>query len=239
MSDTFITSDEHYGHRGIITNCHRPFSSVDHMREEIVARHNKKVPNNTNYLTIHVGDMFWETMSEAEAMVTLGRLNGRHAFIWGNHDKTVKNGKDLQRMFAWIAHAHTLHFNKHKLTIYHYAQRVWDKSHQGAWHVYGHSHGGLPGIGHSFDIGVDCHNFEPWSLEEIEAKMAKTIIPPDKVWVKDDEGQRGSMAQQRTCNAPSGGSIPSAGSSFIRDYVKEFTERWKVNYAAALAERFR
>ncbi len=38
--------------------------------------------------------------------------------------------------------------------------------------LYGHSHNELPTVGKSIDIGVDGHNFEPWSLEEIEVKMA-------------------------------------------------------------------
>lgn len=228
MSDTFITSDEHYGHRSIIEACQRPFKSVAHMTEVLVANHNAKVPNSKNYLTIHAGDMFWLTMSEQEAMVTLGRLNGRHAFIWGNHDKTIAQGKNLQRMFDWVRDAHTLHFNKKKLTIYHYAQRVWNGSGRGAWHVYGHSHGELPGLGKSFDIGVDCHNFTPWSLEEIEAKMAKTkdsLIGQSATF----DANVAQQAEQGFCEPQVGGSIPSVGSRLKLDHTEylENIARWE------------
>ncbi len=39
----------------------------------------------------------------------------------------------------------------------HYAQRVWEHSHHGSWHVYGHSHGSLPDDikSKSIDVGVD------------------------------------------------------------------------------------
>ncbi len=30
------------------------------------------------------------------------------------------------------------------IVICHYAMRVWNRSHHGAWHLYGHSHGNLP-----------------------------------------------------------------------------------------------
>jgi calcineurin-like phosphoesterase family protein len=192
MSDTFITADEHYGHNFIREVCHRPFASIEEMREAIIERHNKKVPNKQSYLTIHVGDMFWRTVSEMEARGIINRLHGRHAFLFGNHDELIEQSLTIQQEFEWVRGknkentSHSIKVNKHLLVISHFAQRVWQKSHKGSWHVYGHSHGELPELGHSFDIGVDSHGFEPWSTEEIEAKMATTqsnhVIPADKIW---------------------------------------------------------
>lgn len=182
MSDVFITADEHYGHVKIIEFCHRPFNDVTEMTETLIERHNKKVPDSLNYLTIHVGDLFWHTLSLNEASTILGRLHGRHAFIYGNHDELIEK---YQRLFVgpgaafdWIkgenkaSGTHRLKFNKHDITLCHYAMRVWNASHKGSWMLYGHSHNELPVVGKSFDIGVDGHDFEPWSLEEIESKMA-------------------------------------------------------------------
>jgi calcineurin-like phosphoesterase family protein len=58
--------------------------------------------------------------------------------------------------------------------------RVWNKSHHGAWHLYGHSHGTLPDDPNalSFDCGVDCHNYTPISFEQVEAIMAKKTFKP-------------------------------------------------------------
>ena len=200
MSDTFITSDEHYGHNNIIQFCNRPFSSTEEMKEAIIERHNKKVPNKKSYLTIHAGDMFWQTMTVAEALEILIRLHGRHAFLYGNHDELMEESRFLPDAFEWVRGvnkentSHSVKFNKHLLVISHFAQRVWQNSHKGSWHVYGHSHGEIPELGHSFDIGVDSHNFEPWSLEEIEAKMLKTeshhVIPASKAW-------KGKVLEQR------------------------------------------
>jgi len=68
--------------------------------------------------------------------------------------------------------------------------RVWPKSHQGHWMVYGHSHQELPPQGLSFDIGVEGHNYAPWSLEEIESKMNKLtqhhVIAKDAVWDRSE-----------------------------------------------------
>lgn len=191
MSGIFITSDEHYGHKNILAYCKRPFADVTEMREELIRRHNAKVPDNPNILTIHLGDMFWNTVTEAEAAVILGRLRGSHAIIFGNHDELIERSLLLRHMFRWAegknkeSGTRIIRWNGHEIMLCHYAMTVWNNSHRGSWMLYGHSHGGLQTPGKSFDIGVDCHNFEPWSLEEIESEMAKRpqghIITPDKI----------------------------------------------------------
>ena len=192
MSNIFITSDEHYGHQRIIELANRPFKSVDEMTETLIERHNAVVPNSKGFLTIHVGDMFWHTLTIEEATRILGRLHGRHAFLFGNHDELIEKYRNLD--FDWIVGSNKaggseiIRYNKHKITLNHYAQRVWDGSHKGHWHLYGHSHGCLPGLGKSFDIGVDAHDFRPWSLEEIEAKM-ETLAPHHTI---DNTGRCGS-----------------------------------------------
>lgn len=57
------------------------------------------------------------------------------------------------------------------IVLCHYALRVWDRSHYGSWHLFGHSHGHLPGLGLSLDIGVDCHGYRPLSLAEVADNM--------------------------------------------------------------------
>lgn len=60
------------------------------------------------------------------------------------------------------------------IVMCHYAMRVWDRSHYGAWHLYGHSHGRLPPSEElSMDVGVDTHDFRPYSLDEVYAHMRR------------------------------------------------------------------
>jgi calcineurin-like phosphoesterase family protein len=47
------------------------------------------VPNSYGRLTIHAGDLFWETMSVQECKVILSRLHGRRALLFGNHDEVI------------------------------------------------------------------------------------------------------------------------------------------------------
>ena len=192
MSEIYITSDEHYGHENIIKYCKRPFVNVREMRDYIIAQHNKKVPRSPNVLTIHAGDMFWNTLTQKEASEILYQLNGKHAFLYGNHDELMEQEPWLRSQFVWVkgenkvGGAHLLNFHNKKLLVSHFAHRVWERSHKGSYHVYGHSHQGLPPLGKSFDIGVEGHDYSPWSLEEIFSRMETLeqhhVIPVEKRW---------------------------------------------------------
>ena len=78
---------------------------------------------------------------------------------------------------------------KRRIVLCHYAFRVWNKSHRGAWHLYGHSHGSLPDDPNSlsFDAGVDCHEFTPISYERVKEIMAeKRFLPVDHHGERDE-----------------------------------------------------
>jgi calcineurin-like phosphoesterase family protein len=166
----WFTSDEHIGHKNIIRFCNRPFDDLDHMKDELVRRHNEVVgPKDEVY---HLGDIaFKHTL----ATDYLGRLNGRHYHIRGNHDP---KGNTPILGFVWSKDTKVVKFRTedpeygaHEFYLSHYAHRVWPKSHYGTYHVYGHSHGELPGVGRSMDVGVDAHNYYPISAKQVITKL--------------------------------------------------------------------
>lgn len=55
----------------------------------------------------------------------------------------------------------------------HYAHRDWPGQHRCNIHLYGHSHGRLPGTAASTDVGVDCFDFRPVAIDEILARLAE------------------------------------------------------------------
>ena len=79
------------------------------------------------------------------------------------------------------------------LVLCHYALRVWDRAHYGAWHLYGHSHGTLPAWGLSLDVGVDSHDFRPINLDEVATRLnaAHAAMPSceGEMVTKDGEGE--------------------------------------------------
>jgi calcineurin-like phosphoesterase family protein len=58
----------------------------------------------------------------------------------------------------------------------HWAYCVWPQMHRGDIHLYGHSHGGLPGTAASTDVGVDCFDFRSVALEEIRVRLAENAL---------------------------------------------------------------
>jgi calcineurin-like phosphoesterase family protein len=162
----FFTSDTHFGHETIIRLCKRPFGSVEEMNETLVARWNETVaPGDTVY---HLGDFCYRN---AHAVSEYRRqLNGTIRLILGNHD-TLSAEDSAQ--FETISHIDQIKPNGHELFLCHYPMREWNRCWRGAWHLFGHVHGGLNHAphGYSMDVGVDGHDFRPWSLEEIASVM--------------------------------------------------------------------
>jgi calcineurin-like phosphoesterase family protein len=184
----YFTADEHYGHDnhngGIIKMCNRPFADLDDMREQLIARHNSKVPDSPDSVTVHLGDMFWRKLKTLECVAIVLRLNGRHVYINGNHEEVFNRPEShtLRVMFDDIADVKMLTVGKKMIWLSHYAHRCWPKSHQGSYHVFGHTHGVMPDYRRSHDVGVDANNFYPVSFDELDARMvAKGKLPPDEV----------------------------------------------------------
>ena len=167
----FFTSDEHYGHAGIIEFCKRPFRDIYEMREALIAAHNAKVGRGD--ITFHLGDIFWRTMPVDEAMYIMSRLNGQHKLVLGNHEELILASPDLRGKFLEVADVIFLETTRPKMYLHHYACRVWRDSHKGSYHLYGHSHAALPEArALSFDCGVDSRpDYAPWSEEEVASKM--------------------------------------------------------------------
>jgi calcineurin-like phosphoesterase family protein len=173
----FFTSDTHFNHARVIELCARPFRDVQHMDEEMILRWNRVVGEND--IVFHLGDFAFGLGDVERVRGIFFRLNGRKRLIIGNHDVDKKG--NLHRTLAdlpWdappVAACETSDEGK-RVYLCHYAARTWPAAHHGAYHFYGHSHGALPGIGLSRDIGVDMPDvgFAPRTFKELTANMPK------------------------------------------------------------------
>jgi calcineurin-like phosphoesterase family protein len=90
-----------------------------------------------------------------------------------NHNRCVRG------VFTRVYPQKEIYVNDQRIFLNHYGMCVWDKSHRGAWHLYGHSHSGaepwmnknMPGR-RSIDVGVDnayklLGDYRPFSFDEI------------------------------------------------------------------------
>lgn len=171
---TLFVSDSHWGHRATLGDrlgLNRPFATIEEHDEALIARWNAAVrPEDTVW---HLGD-FCYRCSEAYARSVFARLNGRRRFlVRGNHDR-------ISLRLPWdgihdVAHVQVPRADGPVQGVWcsHYAHRVWPRMHRGDIHLYGHSHGMLPGTTASTDVGVDCFDFRPVTLDEICVRLAE------------------------------------------------------------------
>ena len=170
MAGIFFTADTHFGHGNIIKYCQRPFGSVREM-DGVIAENWNRIVNPTD-LIFNLGDFSWLGAKQMQAL--LERLNGRKFLCIGSHDKRVSR---LVGFFECIRESFLVEVGERQFVFFnHYLHKVWPKSHHGSLHLFGHSHGRMNAYaeqeGKLLDVGVDSHNFYPWSLDEVAAVMA-------------------------------------------------------------------
>lgn len=171
-----FVSDTHWGHKNIIKYSNRPFDTVEDMNEALIKNWNERVT--TSDTVYHLGDFAFMTLDQIKSVTK--RLNGTKHLILGNHDKTIIQNKNALLncgAFNSIQNYYELKANGEFIVLFHYGQRVWNKSHRSSIMLYGHSHGSLPPFGKSVDVGVDCKeitsDYRPVSLDEVLAYMSK------------------------------------------------------------------
>lgn len=167
MSDLAFTSDWHLGHKRILELGNgRPFASIEEHDAAIIENVNKKFPKGRLYFT---GDLCFGG-SERIAEV-LRQIKAEFFWIRGNHDpKKLK--PEVAAHVAWFGDYKEIHQEGQYIVLSHFPFLTWHKAHYGAWMIHGHSHNNLaPTTQPRVDCGVDGHNFEPWTYEEMQELM--------------------------------------------------------------------
>lgn len=175
----WFTSDTHLGHANVIRYCNRPWSMVNEMDKALIERWNKFVkPNDTVY---HLGDL---CLTKRVDVIDgwLGQLNGTIRLVRGNHDVWTRRFDRLQNKhkIKWIKDYAERTFEvdgkRHKFVLCHFPMLSWHGSHRSPSSImlHGHCHGSIQNLNQSvcrMDVGVDCNNWYPISLENIITMM--------------------------------------------------------------------
>ena len=183
MKKTWLTSDHHFGHKNIIKYCNRPFKDIEEMNRVMIERWNEVVAGDDR--VYHLGDFTLNGKMYAEMLFQ--QLKGDIVVLPGSHDQNwygkrvfFSRGYDGVSLAVSMAEplvtivAGTPNVDGIQIILCHYAMRVWPQSHYGTFHAYGHSHGNLPGLGRSMDVGVDAHNFYPIEVEDFVSRLRET-----------------------------------------------------------------
>lgn len=172
--NVFFTADLHIGHT--FATKLRTYSDKEEMHEDLITKWNNLIPENANVFIL--GDISFANSTTTISI--LGQLNGHLHLIRGNHDKNLSAG--VLNFFTTISDTKEIIIRNletsRKLRIFmsHYSHQIWNMSHYGAYHLFGHSHGSLEGIGRSMDVGLDTNNVTPYTWNEIDAILSKITV---------------------------------------------------------------
>lgn len=174
----YFSSDFHLGHANIIKYDKRPFKDVKEMDHTIISNCVSMFkPGDAFY---YLGDFSLGSINAAEGhLKALAYTGVQMFFIKGNHDK-----KDMVNLYkkygTYLGEQAKIKVYDQEIVLNHYAMRVWDKSHRGTWHLYGHSHHSLPDLKNSlsFDVGCNGWEYKPLSFDLIEIWMKKKTFEP-------------------------------------------------------------
>ena len=175
----FFTADPHFGHKFVAGE--RGFESTEEMDEVIIENWNSKIGKHD--LVYILGDLSFRGPNDTLSI--LYRLNGRLHLVRGNHDSSKglrkRRWDPVWEHFQWVKDYHEIRDGSRIIVLHHYAYRVWNQHHRGAWNLHGHSHGNLWHTGRrQMDVGLDTNNLFPYSLDEVEEFMVgKPIMVVD------------------------------------------------------------
>jgi calcineurin-like phosphoesterase family protein len=167
----FFTSDTHHHHKNILKYCNRPFSSIEEHDAALIDNWNKKVKRGD--LVYHLGDFGFAPYQDIKRIFE--SLSGTVRLLKGNHDRWIKYTRnDMPKNLEWIRDYYELNMNDQKYVLFHYPIGSWNKAHYGSIHLHAHchrtyaySHPNNLECGKIIDVGVDCHNYTPVPMEEI------------------------------------------------------------------------
>lgn len=165
----FFTSDTHFGHKGVIDFCERPFLDVDHMNRELVRRWNAVVK--TGDVVYHLGDFSF--MGAQRTREIVGQLNGIVILVRGNHDQRPERFFQSVQSNGWEI------IGNEAVKLSHYPYRgtpmkederdFSDRqiSNNGEWLLHGHVHREWKVRDRMINVGVDVWDYTPVSSEQI------------------------------------------------------------------------
>jgi len=199
----FFTSDTHYFHKNIAgpkvskwSGGYRNFDDEYQMSRKIVHQINKVVGEDD--ILYHLGDWSFGGIQNIWNFRKQIKCKNIH-LILGNHDHHIEGNKDLPNcwydistnmlydekvnnscivatknfLFSSVQHIKEIEVGNYNFFLSHYAHRVWNKSHHGVIHLYGHSHASIDdNWGLSMDVGIDnayklYGEYRPFTMNEV------------------------------------------------------------------------
>lgn len=171
MRDVWLISDTHFDHAKLLEPNFayegapplRPFSSVDHMHEEMVERWNGVVkPHDRVY---HLGDV----AIKRKGLSVLSRLNGKKRLYRGNHD--IYALKDYTRYFEQVYGTGPL--QKYGVVLSHIPLHPRCVSERWIGNIHGHLHEKSLDDPRYLCVSVEQTDYTPVHIDEALSRLRR------------------------------------------------------------------
>lgn len=170
--EVFFTADQHFGHTGVIEYTDRKFKQVEAMDNYMIWAWNEVVGKQD--VVYVLGDFIWRGGEYAEYI--LNQLHGNIYLLKGDHDRAMGHKK-----VTLLNQIHEMRHEGDVLILCHWPFRNWRRQHFGAINLHGHSHCRGTEAHNQLDVGVDGHNYLPWTLKEIKTFfLSLDSVEPDR-----------------------------------------------------------
>lgn len=177
----YFTADLHFGHKNIIKHCNRPFEDDYHMDKTLIDNWNNTVSEQDVIYVL--GDFSLHSKEQFVYDNYISKLKGEIFFLYETHthDKWLK--KESTDIDIDIVNSiFLLKYNKRKFFCTHCPLLTWPQEYHGSYHLHGHSHGKSQYKFGRYDVGVDCNNYKPISIEQIMHNITQTEIARGMAW---------------------------------------------------------
>jgi calcineurin-like phosphoesterase family protein len=161
--NVWIWSDQHFGHKNIISYSGRPFENVQHMEQSMISSYREVIKDDD--IVLFVGDFGFSKVEVLNEV--LAQLPGHKILIAGNHDFNRKTGKLLGLHFDEIYPCLVLQGDRKQILLTHYPLLI-NNIPRDATNVHGHVHTNtIEGSTAHINVSVEAIDYKPVKLCEL------------------------------------------------------------------------
>lgn len=175
--NNYYISDLHIGHKNALRFDQRPFKTLEEQDEALLKNINATVTPQDNLYFL--GDLSWYKPDKTLEFIKRIKCKNRY-LIRGNHDRWANDSK-CKKEFQGIYDLKRIDDNGRIVILCHYPLAVWDQSHRGSFHLYGHVHNNKNNgdmtdthtilshveMANAFNVGCMLWDFYPVTLDHI------------------------------------------------------------------------
>ena len=173
MRKNYFIADTHFGHQKIISMCNRPFTDIDDMTINLINKWNNKVTDEDNVYIL--GDICFK-MQKTEIIKILKQLKG--------HKDKYAGQRDFDECFEKVCDYLQISEGTQQIILSHYPIVDYAGMFYGAKMIYGHVHNKYLPKKNMYCASVECTNYEPVTLQELEEIYKDKYVEEALEWTR-------------------------------------------------------